>query len=186
MAQINLLGTQAPKTHVSTLVGSYISKGLALVLVLVLLYYGYLIIAAKSKASSITKLETEIAEVEAKLDNSQQKNQLFTRQAQLKDLQQLLKHHVYWSGLVGEMARVTLKNASYSTYAVTDTGAVQVTVDVPNYQELDKFLQVFDLPQFNKQISNVRIRSITKVQRDNSLIISAKIEFTYNTDSLRK
>ncbi len=186
MAQINLLGTHAPKVQYSSLISSFIVKGLGIILALLLLYYGYLVLAAGQQKKTITTLEEEVATIEQQFNNNQQKNQLFTRQTQLKDLELLLKRHVYWSGIIGELSRVTLKASSYSSFTVTDEGSIQASVEVPNYVELDKFLQVFDLPQFNKQVSNVKIRSITKVQRENALSISAKIEFNYNADSLRK
>jgi hypothetical protein len=186
MAQINLLGAQEKTTNYAKALSSFIAKILALILVLVLAYYAFLFVKGNSQTKQVAKLEQEITRVEQDIQTNSDKNQVFTRQAQLKDLGLLARQHIYWSGIIPELARVTLKTASYTSFLSKENGDISMVVEVPSYEELDKFLQVFDLPQYNQQVNNVRVDSVTKVQKDDALRISAKVTFSYKTDSLRK
>ncbi len=186
MAQINLLGSQEKSINYAKAVSSFIAKILAVLLVLLLAYYAFLFISGRTQQSKIVKLEQEISAVEKNIQTNTDKNLVFTRQAQLKDLGQLARRHLYWSGIVPELARVTLRTSGYTSFLAKDNGDVSMIVDVPSYQELDKFLQVFDKSEYNQQVSNIRIESITKVQQEDTLRISAKIVFSYKTDSLKK
>jgi cell division protein FtsB len=186
MVDINLLGSQKKTTEYSKTISSFIAMALAVALVLVLIYYAYLFIGGRRTAAHITTLQEEITAAEAKIQSNVDKNELFTRQAQLKDLSVLLKDHIYWSALVPELARTTLRSAAFTSFSLKENGDVSMIVDVPSYAELDKFLQVFDLPEFNQNVSNVRVQSVVKVQRENSLRINAKVEFSYRISALKK
>jgi len=184
MAEINLLGTDRQQQQKRKNFGSLITAIFVILLVLLFAFYGYLLLRGRQLGTDTTELQAQIAQAEQDIRNNSEKNQLFTRQAQLADLQKLLRDHLNWSRIVPELSRVTLRSTAYTDFSSEDDGTIVMTLDAPNFVELDKFLQVFDLPQYAQNVSDVRIRSISKAQEDDSLRLRAKIEFTYNKDSL--
>jgi hypothetical protein len=180
VAQINLL-----KQNVS--VGSQLQKDIPkflvrlflIILVGIIGYYGWLFFQAKS-------LDSQIAETNVKINSEQQsglteknRNELMTRQQQLKSLNGLVASHSYWSQLFKPLADATLKNASYSNLQVSLDGGLSLSVAVPTLEDLDKYMQIFDLPQFNQNFSNVIIGGFTKVDSKNSTGVQfqAKMKF---------
>jgi len=185
MPDINLIGSERQELSRSRSLGSLLTGFFVLILILFIAYYGFLLFRGRQLAKDITSTQAKIVESEAKIRNNSEKNEVFTRQAQIADLKTLLATHLNWSRVVPELARVTLRSASYTDFLAESGNNIVMTVEVPNYVELDKFLQVFDLPQYSQNISHVKIRSIAKIQQEDSLKLRAKIEFTYNEDSLK-
>lgn len=186
MADINLLGTENQTTNYTRASASLIVKILAVVLVLVLVYYGYLRVQiSRARATTqATLAKTQQFKAEALADKA--RGEVITRQGQLQALDKLIKGHLYWSGLLPELARVTLKSANYASLGADSAGTLTLDVLVPSYAEADKYLQVFDLPQFNAQFSDVKVLSISKVQQENSLKIDLKLQLKFNPDYIRK
>jgi hypothetical protein len=164
--QINLLkqNTSSAGHTALAFAPKILVRVLLVVLVLALGYYGWLFY----RGGSVTK---DTASLQAKMDNESNAatsvprlNELLTRQLQIKDLQGVVASHIYWSRLFSELARVTLKTASYDSMQVIGDGTIQLNAEVPSIQDLDKYLQVFDLTDFNKYFSNVRVSQFTKIQ----------------------
>lgn len=137
---------------------------LAVGLFALIIYYGWL-------NYSSSKLTKEILTTQQKLKQEandalaiSQRDEVLTRQLQLKTLQGAIGQHVYWSQLLPELARVTLKTASYTSLKVGDDSTLSLNASVPTLGDLDKYLQVFDRPEFNKYFSNVRIGGYSKAQ----------------------
>jgi predicted glycoside hydrolase/deacetylase ChbG (UPF0249 family) len=83
------------------------------------------------------------------------------------------------------LARVTLKSTSYASIQATAEGLLNVSITAPTYEDLDKYLQVFDLPQYNEQFSEVKILSITKTQDENSVQNEMKLQLKFNPAFIR-
>lgn len=186
MADINLLGSDSQKFNIAQTSAHLIVKILLGVLVVVILYYAYLRIQISRTQNSVRTLQAQTAAIEAEALNQKERGEVVTRQGQLQNLDSLIKNHLYWSPLLPELARVTLKSASYATFNADGTGVLNIDVTVPSYADADKYIQVFDLPQFNQQFSDVKILSINKVQEGNTVQIGMKLQLKFNPEFIRK
>ena len=110
---------------------------------------------------------------------------MITRQGQLQSVNGLIKNHMSWSYLLPELARVTLRSSSYTTISADSTGTLTMSVSAPNYSDLDQYLQVFNLPQFNQQFSDVKVLSVSKAQEGSNLTTQMRIELKFKPDFIR-
>lgn len=189
MPEINLLSAAPRRQPISLVtITPFLVKLLTLLLILLAAYYGIAKFRISAAAKKAETLQLQISEKRGEVARDDQRNELLTRQSQLADLKKILQHHLYWSMFLNsDLPRVTLKVASYSAISAQSDGKVILVVSVPTYEDLDKFLQVFDLPKFNKdfnQFTDVEVKSITKAQQGNSLLTSFKIELKYNTAAI--
>lgn len=187
MADINLLDNSASDKPGYALAGAGIAvKILIGVLLLVVLYYGYLRLQSSRTQKAIDDLRVQTAQAESEALTRTERGEVVTRQGQLQSLDGLIKDHFYWSGLLPELARVTLKSASYASLQAMSTGTLNLDVIVPSYADADKYLQVFDLPQFNEQFSDVKVLSISKVQSGSTVATQLKIQLRFNPEFIKK
>lgn len=76
---------------------------------------------------------------------------------------------------------MTLKTASYDSMQVNPAdSSLQLTAEVPSLQELDKYMQVFDLPEFNNYFSNVRIGSFGTTQSASGNAVRFTVVMNYD------
>lgn len=184
MAQINLLDSE-PKSGFSRNGYSILTKVMVGLLVLLVLFYGYLYFRQGQIQKEINSVRerTQAAQKEA-IANSD-RDELLTRQGQLAALNPLIEDHVYWSGLLPELARISLRQSSYVALSAVDNGNLILSVEMPTYADLDKFLQVFDLPEYNRQFSNVRTLSINKATEEGQTAYVMRVQLTFNTEFIK-
>lgn len=181
MADINLLTTEVTTgVSLTRRTGVIVARLLAVLLILLIGLYLFLFIRVRSTDSSIIATQQKTRQAQQEALNNKDRQQLVIRQAQLQHIDTLLKDHLYWSYLLPELSRITLQSAHYATLEVDSTGKLAMNVSVPNYAELDKFLQVFDLPEYNSQFSNVKVLSITKAQEGELITLQARVQLTFN------
>ena len=187
MADINLLqnsgNNKKPLTSVSA---SLAVKIAGLILILVLAYYAYLWFAHSRANKDLSAWTLKTSQAQSQAINEPGRQELITRQGQIKELDSLITHHVSWSYLLPELARVTLGSTTYANVSAKSDGTLQVTVNAPSYAELDKYLQVFNLPQFNQQFSDVKVLSITKAQEGSNLQTQMKLELLFNPQFIKR
>lgn len=186
MAEINLLQTQSTFHQVKERGKRWLLRIVTLIFVLTLALYGYLFYSDWSGGKAITEHQAVIAEVQSSLENNQKRSELLVRQGQVKSANDILAKHLFWSGLLPELARVSLVSAEYSLIETTAEGDLNLTVTVPTYSDAEKYLQVFDLPEYNKYFSNVRVLSLTRAQQDEILQTTMRLQLTLNPDLLKK
>jgi hypothetical protein len=187
MAEINLLGaSEKPKGLSLSGLVPIANKGLAVLLLIILAYYGFLIYKGSKIVSDTEAVNVEIGELQNKLLNDPNRNELLTRQSQLKDLQRLAKNHFYWSILLKELPKMNLKTASLLNFTANGQAQASLVVAVPSYADLDKFMQVFDRPEVNKTFTDIKIKSVTKTEQESKLLIKAKIELKHRLDFIKK
>ncbi len=162
MPEINLLSTTKEQPKFSNAKASMSIKILSLLLLLTLAYFAYLWFAARQARADIATLNAKIAQKQSDVFSRKDRAELITRQGQLQNLNGLVKNHLYWSYLLPELARVTLKSSTYSTVTADSSGTLTMNVTAPTYEDLDKYLQIFNLPQFNQQFSDVKVLSLTR------------------------
>lgn len=185
MAQINLLKQKSASQNFLEGLPALIVKLLVVVLIGVLVYYGWIYLKQRDVDGQIVELQERIAQSKQSVLENENRNELFTRQAQLQELDKLIEGHLYWSQLMPALANVTLKSANYSGLKILDDGEITLKVTVPDLVELDKFLQVFDLPSVNSKFSNVRIGSFHKVQDEDNTVLSFDVKMQYNPEILK-
>jgi len=187
LAQINLLKQQKESTSdILQTVTSISVKVLAFALLAVVMYYGYLYFNARAKTKKISDIQATIAAEQKDLGDPAERSKLFTRQQQLQELMKLVSSHPYWSSLLPVLAKSTLNSANYMKIQALTDGTLSLSVTVPSNEDLDKYLQVFDLPQFYNNFYDIRIGSISKTQVGNTLMTQFDVTMKFNTAILQK
>lgn len=181
MPDINLLQSESHD------IGSEVSNAarifarlLFVVMIFTFVAYGVLFFFNWSAESSLSKVTSSIQVKQAEIINNKDRNELITRQEQLAELETLIDKHVYWSYLMPELARVTLKSGRYTNIEANSAGKLNLSVNLPSYEDVEKFLQIFDLPEYNQQFSNVRIVSIGKTQTGTAIETQLTVQLTFN------
>jgi len=73
-----------------------------------------------------------------------------------------------------------LNTARYTAVEADSTGKLTLSVAVASYEDFEKFMQIFDLPEYNQQFSNVTVLSINKTQRENAIETIVRVQLTFN------
>ncbi|MBP9686549.1 MAG: hypothetical protein KBD66_01990 [Candidatus Doudnabacteria bacterium] len=182
MPQINLLGQDAERSTTSFGKGPvYIVRVFALLFLLLLALWGFLVLRVKMNTTKAQELSASIQKAQDEIVAMPAWRQVVVRQGQVKAAEGLLDGQQFWSRLLPELARVTLQSASYLSFSADARGTARMSVSTPSYAEFDKFLQVFDLPQFNNQFSEVTVSSVEKYQQGDSQLIRFDVAVTYDT-----
>jgi len=185
VTEINLLKPKSSIEDFAQLWPVIVSRFLLALLLGVVVYYVFLFFQMKTLAAETVKLQAEVQKSKIEARGTLSRDELLTRQSQLQDLDKLIKHHLYWSQLLPALAHVTLTSASYSSVEAFNEGKANLTVVVPNLDELDKFLQVFNNPKFNKNFYNLRIGAFHKIQNGNATAITFEVNLNFNTALLQ-
>jgi hypothetical protein len=186
MADINLLGVENQKTNFARTGAGLAVKVLVAIVIIVIGYYIYLRVQINRTRSAIKSAQAQTEKAKADALANKDRGELLTRQGQLQSLDKLIKGHLYWSGLLPELAGVTLKSSSYASFKADAAGTLTLDVLVPTYADADKYLQIFNLPEFNKQFSDVKVIAITKVQQETSVQIDLNLQLKFNPEFIRK
>ncbi len=180
MAQINLLKQKSASQNIAQRLPGIISKLLIAALVLVLGFYVWTVLQMRSMDNQTIELQRQIAQAKSEVDGNENRNELLTRQEQLNEFNSLIDGHIYWSQIIPALADASLKSANFSNLKILDDGDLSLRVSVPSLAEMDKFLQIFDLPKFNKNFSNIRIGSFHKVPDKDKTVLSFEVRMKYN------
>ncbi len=186
MPQINLLKQNSSAGASWDQVITWVFRLFLAVFVGIVVYWGWLWYSNYSLGNKIMAAEQTISEQKSEVAKDNGRQELLLRQQQLKELEKLLDSHLYWSQLMPELARVTLKNASYASIKGLSDGNLTLSVVVPSTEDLDKFLQVFDeTVKFNKYFSNLRIGPINKIQSGQGLSTKFDVRMNYDPNLLK-
>lgn len=187
MAQINLLGQESGSGEsVAVKLPMYFVRILVVVFILLLGYWAFLFVQSKITKNSISELQGEIITKQKQLMESGQRKELVKRQGQLAAANSLINEHEYWTRVLPEIARVTLRSARYMSFNIDGTGQAKMVVNVPSYTEMDKFLQAISMDEFNDVFQSVTVTSINKVQQGETQLVRFEISVKYNKDFLKK
>jgi len=184
VAEINLLKQNVPKSGYGNNLPSLLVKFLVVLGVGLVGYWGFLYFNSRKVANEVESTQTALEAAKAQAVNFKDRNEILTRQAQLKTLDSLITGHPYWSHLLPALAKVTLKTSSYSAIRANGDGNIILSVRVPSLQDLDKYLQVFDLQQFNQNFSDVRIGAFHEEPNGQTTNIRFDVKMKYNTTVL--
>lgn len=185
MAQINLLKQNKPSALSGLNPASILSKLAIIGLLFLAAYYGWLTYKTRGIKKEIEGINQQIEQQKQDLAKVKERDEILTRQAQIKEFDSLISGHLYWSQLLPELAKVTLKNASYLSFRAQNDGTISMDVRVPSIEELDKFLQVFDSPKLNRYFSDLRIGGINKSFDKDIGYINVDIQMKYDQKLLQ-
>ncbi|MBL8031097.1 MAG: hypothetical protein JNK33_02110 [Candidatus Doudnabacteria bacterium] len=186
MPQINLLGQENTHRNAAlTRLPLYLVRFFVVLFIAVLLYWVYLYVRVKLVVNKVAVAQADIIRIQKETLADKDRRELLVRQGQLSTLDKLLKDQQYWSKFLPELARVTLKSASYLSFSAGKDGTARMSVTVPTYREFDEFLQVFDLPQFNSKFSNVTVSSIGKYQQGDTQSVRFDVTMQYDVNFLK-
>ncbi len=181
MAQINLLKQSSVVDNSWELIPKLLARLFSVVLIVLVVYYVWLYFRYNSIVKKIVNTKTQIELTRAASMQVAGRNELLVRQQQIAALKDLLDGHIYWSQIMPKIAGVTLKKATYSNLKVSDDGILRLVVNVPDLENLDKYLQVFNLPEVNKNFSGVNISGYHKVQSKDANSVSFEVSMKFNS-----
>lgn len=186
MAEINLLHSDQVDSGINSgFAAIFIARLLLILVIVAAVVYVLLYISTWRNGSKLATVNQEVQSLQAEVSANQDRNELVTRQEQLSELETLISKHVYWSYLLPELARVTLKSARYTEIEAESDGKLNLSVSLPSYGDVEKYMQIFDLPQYNQQFSNVRVMGIDTVQKDAAIEILLRVQLTFNPDYIK-
>lgn len=181
MAQINLLKQTTARRPITDTFYRLLLGVFGLALLGVFCYYGWLVFSSYSIDRQLADLRVKMNDESQTALSNPRRNELLTRQLQLKDLNSLVAGHLYWSQIFPVLAKVTLKKASYDSVTINpQANTLSLSAQVPTLADLDKYMQVFNFPQFNKYFSNVRISGFTLVQGMAGSAVKFNVNMNYD------
>jgi cell division protein FtsB len=186
VAQINLLKQAVPEVNMWSMVPRIFAKVFLVALVLLVAYYGWLVVDSKRVTQSILDTQALITKEKQEGLNLPKRQEVLVRQQQLQAVNEAIGNHLYWTQLLPELARVTFNQVHYSSIKVDTDGLVTMNGSVPTIGDLDKYLQVFDLSDYNKNFSDVRVGGYTKMQgADNNTTVDFDVLMKFNPEVIQ-
>jgi hypothetical protein len=180
MAQINLLKQKTSSSVQWSVAAKIFARFLVLALVALVGYYAWLFFSINQLDAKILSVQQQINKDKEAAFNNKERDQLFTRQQQLQALDKLVASHLYWSSFLPDLAKLTFNKASYSSLQATSKGSLTIAATLPSLQDLDKYLQVFDIPEVNANFYDVKIGSFHEVPQGNTTVIKLDVQMTFD------
>lgn len=186
MSEINLLHTDSADSGINNSFAARLVARLSMVLIIAaVVIYALLYFYTWRNHNKLTVVTEQTNTLQAKALANEGRNELVTRQEQLTQLETLIDNHAYWSYLLPELARVTLRSARYTAIKASNDGKLDLIVALPSYSDVEKYLQIFDLPEYYQQFSNVRIAGITTSNNDEKIETQLNLELTFNPEFIK-
>ncbi|HYE22795.1 MAG TPA: hypothetical protein VD998_04380 [Verrucomicrobiae bacterium] len=156
---------------------------MGIITVAVLAAGGFLYFLNGNVVNQTDQLKTDNLSIQTKLDSSQ--GELVSAknfQAQLKNIDTLLKGHVYWSGVFDELEATILKEAQYVVLSARSDLKMHAEGVVNSYTDLGKLILSLST---HENFSNVELLG---VQRNSGQITGFRfaLDFEVKPDLLRK
>lgn len=187
MSQINLLSNDSVKQGLPwQRIQSFLSIFLTILVLVLFLGYVYLFVATRLLAKDIFETQNKIISQSKETVDDPQRKQVVARQGQLDVYNAALANQAKWSSfLAGYLAPTTLKNARYVLLSAQNDGNLRLSVSVPTYADLDKFLRVFDDPKLNKVFYDIKVGSLSKSQVGDKLDIRFEVSMKYKKTAIK-
>lgn len=186
MAQINLLKQAVPGINWWSMAPRIFAKILLVAFVLLVAYYGWLVLESKKISQNILDTQIKINQEKKEGLDMPKRQEVLVRQQQLEAVNQAVENHLYWTQLLPELAKVTFNQVKYSSIKVGTDGLISIVANAPTISDLDKYLQVFDLPDYNKNFSDVRIGGYTKTQgKENNSSVDFDVLMKFNPEVIQ-
>lgn len=186
MAQINLLNKGAnDRANISSIISQIIFWLVLLGLIAISAYYIYLYFNTRKVNSSIIEAQNAVKEITDHINTNSSRDEIITRQGQIKEYQQLDKNRIKWSQFIPELARITLNEVRYSSITATSDGKLELQAVTRDYKSVDRFLSVFEDKSYNRCITDVKLLSLSKTQSAQSLETRFTVQISFNPAMLK-
>ncbi|MCL5666275.1 MAG: hypothetical protein M1383_00675 [Patescibacteria group bacterium] len=186
MAQINLLKQKTASSNLAEALTAWVVRILAVAVFALAGYYGWLFFQLKQANKEILQLQQDIASKQSSFGEIKEQSEVYTRQGQLKELSALIDGHFYWSNFLPVLANSTLKQASYSSLKATPDGEISLSASVPDLLYLDKYLRVFDQPEFYKYFYDFKIGSYHRISSsDGAESVNFDVKFKFDPNLIK-
>jgi hypothetical protein len=159
MSEINLLqGNARGSSGTAVRVSLNVVGGI--VLIAACATGGYFYLKGKTvQADDSGVVAQQLATQQAVTSGKDYKNFIATQKS-LSTLTTLFAGHLGWTPLLPKFSAATLKVASFSNFAATADGGVDVAGTVPTFADLDKMMQGFQLQDFSSYVQSVSLVNI--------------------------
>lgn len=188
MPNINLLGQNDQQKQQFTIKPSFGSALASLCAIALLAFVGFYGVISVQESRLVKQAEAEATAIEAlrqTMMDSPQIREILVRQGQIKNFDKVMGGYSYWSKLLPELARNTLKTGSYTTISASTDNELRMSLLVSDFAEFDKFMQIFDKAPYNKNLYNVRVVSATQFQSDQQKGVKIEVELSINPDLIK-
>jgi len=181
--QINLLNQNNKEKVDSYSLLSGIASFLGFVFLIVLLAYGGTYIYTLKLGSDIKQIKSDIITKQNSPEVKQVRDEVLTKQGQIEEVRKLVESRTDWSGVIPRLALSTLRGAVYQNVTVGRDGKVKLSVLLPDYGELDKFLSAFSASIDPNTFKNPKVISVGRANDNSGLGVTAIIEVDYDKKS---
>lgn len=186
MPDINLLQSSSDESGInSNAFSRVIARVMMFLVVVAIITFIGLAVDSWRNNRKLRDVNQKTQTIQSQAINNDGRDELVTRQEQLNELGTLIDDHVYWSYLLPELGSITLKTAKYTEIDADRDGKLILVANLPSYEDIDKFMQIFDLPEYNEEFSNVRIISISRVQSDDRIVTELRVQLTFNPEFIK-
>lgn len=186
MPEINLLdNNQIDTGDAVSSIARNVARLFLLLVVAAIIGYGVLFFLSYRVQGQVDETTASIKTKQTAIEGNKDRSEIVTRQGQIKEFNGLVDNHLYWSYLIPELARVTLNSGKYTVIQADSDGKLNLTVSLPSYADIEKYMQIFDLPEYNQQFSNVRIVNITKNQNGSKIETLLTLQLTFNPEFIK-
>ncbi len=168
MADINLLqNTNVPhddgkKYRVLNMLG-------VVLLVLVVAAIAVVFFLSSKTQKHTDKINADSANITKDIQSQKDFIALSRNQDKLKEMATLLNAHLSWSQVIPKFSEATLKTSKYTKYVANLDGSATITGTVPDFQDLDKLIKGFQLPDFD-YIKDVKLTNVALAAEDKNEI----------------
>lgn len=186
MAEINLLKQTSPSQNFAKQIPSLLVKFFAVVGLAVVGFYVWLNVQNKLLEKNLVKLSAEIVESKKSALTMEKREELLTKQHQLKEYAKLIAGQTFFSQIFEPLAAQAYKNSKYLTMRATSDGSVSMKVNTPTLQDLDKMFQMFNTEDFMKNFNNVKVGGFYKSKNTEGVDeYLFEIKMNYNTEIIK-
>lgn len=175
--QVNLIPTAMTVKSWPQVGQRLLMSAVAAVIVGGLVYGGLMVweLQIESKAKEIDK---QIAQVETSINQFQDlKDEIAKTETQIKDVQQLLSRHVYWTKFFALLQKYSIDTVSYERFAAGTNGSMSLNARGTDYQSAARQLKLLQMPAASEFVKDA---SITSVSQDDKGGVSFTINLTLN------
>ncbi len=175
--QVNLMPTALTVKNWSQISQQLVISAVV-ALVVVGLAYGGLVLWGIQIEQQANKIDEQIKAVESSINNFQDlKDQIAVTETQIKDVQQLLNRHIYWTKFFVLLQKYTIDTVYFESFAAGINGSLSLNAHGNDYQAAARQLKLL---QSDAAKEFVKDASITSVSKSATGGVNFSVSFTLN------
>jgi Tfp pilus assembly protein PilN len=144
------------------------------------LVYGGLMFWEWQIESRAKEVDKQIAQVETSINQFQAlKDEIAKTETQIKDVQQLLSRHIYWTKFFALLQKYSIDTISYERFTAGTNGSMSLDAHGTDYQTAARQLKLLQMPETQEFVKDA---SITSVSQDDKGGVSFTVNLTLNNN----